>query len=440
MRQQTRRVALLGASTVMALVAAGAVLTGAGSAGAAGPDPIAGTTFAAVHSGKCLNVKGGGEANGTPVQQYRCVGATNERWSSTPDNPPLPVDPAPRSSLLQSAPGAPLQLAHVDGYGKAYYGTAKPAVRRRDLVGAARAGELHRAAGAAAGRQRRAVLALGLSNNVWGRSGPQPASAGWLGTGGPVQSPPVTASAPDGRRYAFATDLAGTLWWVEDDGVHLPYQSWRRAAASPLRGAQLAAVTGRDGVQLFGVTPGGVLVTAAFAATGTSWTTIGTGVAGVPAAVTLPGRRPAVAVRGTDGSVRVKFAAAGSPMTWPAQWTVLGGLATVGSPAMLLDQRVVAGGRVWVYARGGDGSVHASWETTQASQTFRPWQQVSAAGDVADTDPTVFEYTAAAGQQPSWGVAFRRFDNRTILYYVTTPPATDAASPVYTRTLLTGPA
>lgn len=275
------------------------MLTGAGSAGAAGPDPIAGTTFAAVHSGKCLNVKGGGEANGTPVQQYRCVGAanerwravpqddgtyqlvgeqswkclnvpglntadsvpveqyacvagaafekwtptlvpgtrnqytlvakhsgkclnvkgasladsavvqqyrcvgaTNERWFSTPDNPPLPVDPAPRSSLLQSAPGAPLQLAHVDGYGKAYYGTANPrsaAATWSALPGPESFTGPPALLPAGTGGQ---VLALGLSNNVWGRSGPQPTSAGWLGTGGPVQSPPVTASAPNGRRYA----------------------------------------------------------------------------------------------------------------------------------------------------------------------------------------------------------------------------------------------
>ena len=31
-------------------------------------------------AGKCLNVSGGGDANGTPIILYHCSGTENERW------------------------------------------------------------------------------------------------------------------------------------------------------------------------------------------------------------------------------------------------------------------------------------------------------------------------------------------------------------------------
>ena len=38
------------------------------------------------NSNKCLNVSGGGTANGTPVEIRNCDGSTNQAWTVTPDS------------------------------------------------------------------------------------------------------------------------------------------------------------------------------------------------------------------------------------------------------------------------------------------------------------------------------------------------------------------
>jgi len=47
-----------------------------------------GQQFAAVHSGKCLDMTGANPANGTPIQQWQCLGNPNQGWNDgdwTPD-------------------------------------------------------------------------------------------------------------------------------------------------------------------------------------------------------------------------------------------------------------------------------------------------------------------------------------------------------------------
>jgi hypothetical protein len=397
-------------------------------------------TLVALHSGKCLNVKGASTADAAVVQQYRCTGtATNERWTGAPAGAALAIDPAPRSAVLQSAPGAPIQLAHVNGYGQAYYGTTSPAATVaswRALPGPESFTGAPALLPAGNGGQ---VLALGGTGTVWGR----PALTGsWLGTGAPAASPPVTATDLDGVRYAVATDTAGHLRYVQDDGTHVPFQAWRDAGPTGSSGPMaLAAAPGyQSGVAVFGITAGGELRTTRLFAGGqtSGWTSLGTGVTGVPSVATLPGPLTVVAARGSDGTIRVKHQMTGG--AWPATWTTLPGFTAVGSPAILLTPTVAAS-RIWVYARSADGTLASTSETFPATRTYRPWSVVPGTTDApANTDPTVFTYTTAVGGSPTWGVAFRTFDDRTVVNYIPSPPTSSNDLPAYNRVVLAAPA
>ncbi|MBM9618367.1 RICIN domain-containing protein [Streptomyces zhihengii] len=49
------------------------------------PAPAGAGRIVGVHSGKCLDVKAGGTANGTPVQIYSCNNGSNQSWKLYPD-------------------------------------------------------------------------------------------------------------------------------------------------------------------------------------------------------------------------------------------------------------------------------------------------------------------------------------------------------------------
>ncbi|MFD9600342.1 hypothetical protein [Streptomyces sp. NPDC059970] len=75
-------------------------------------------------------------------------------------------------------------------------------------------------------------------------------------------------------------------------------------------------------------------------------------------------------------------------------------------------------------ARGTDGTIHNTGETTQGSGTWRPWQQPSS--EAAATVPTTFTYTTSNG--PTWAYTFRTADNQTRIYQVQPSFARTAAS------------
>ncbi|MGR6919725.1 hypothetical protein ACU635_36300 [[Actinomadura] parvosata] len=65
--------------------------------------------------------------------------------------------------------------------------------------------------------------------------------------------------------------------------------------------------------------------------------------------------------------------------------------------------------------------IHSTGETVQGSGTWRPWQQVTFAGDESATDPTAFAFSNAGGS--SWAFLYRNADHQTRVYQVSTQPS-----------------
>jgi hypothetical protein len=126
--------------------------------------------------------------------------------------------------------------------------------------------------------------------------------------------------------------------------------------------------------------------------------------------VVSPGFSLRVFVRDAAGSILTKKQdAAGA---WPPAWSTVSGFTSAGSPAALLAPVT---GRTELVARGNDGVIYSTGETSPGSGTWRAWVPVSSF-EVAVTDPTAFTVTGTSNY--SWAFVFVRDDGVRRIYTV----------------------
>ncbi|WP_433512929.1 hypothetical protein ACQP2T_56280 [Nonomuraea sp. CA-143628] len=342
---------------------------------------------------------------------------------------PVPVEPFTPTAALQATPvqGAtlgPLEYAYTDNYGRLLHGhqpdpdnfgsvqwtpfSSTEAYAGRPALGEQADGRLQIAAHNAAGAVWTATQA---TKNV-------PAWEAWLPGDIAMASHAAIGRLEDGKPVAFAVDAGGALWALPQTAAAGPYTSWISLGVAGLSGATPVAATVSGGIRLFVLDNAGVLRTMLYANGAVSGCTSisDPGLTGTPAAVVYPGSRIRLFVRGTEGTVLTKRQ--DDTGAFPDVWEQVPGLTAAGQPAALLSPM---SGKTEIVARSADGMIHSTGETVQASGTWRPWQQVTFAGDESATDPTVFTFSNANGS--SWAFLYRNADNQTRVYQVTTQTA-----------------
>jgi hypothetical protein len=233
----------------------------------------------------------------------------------------------------------------------------------------------------------------------------------WMNQGGLNFSPPAVARESDGRLILFATDANGALWTLSQTAANGRYGVWTFQGDVNLVGTP-TVVKVSNGIQVFARDSAGALRTALLSGgTLSAWTSLGgTGLTGSPSVVVSPGFSLRVFVRAADGSILTKKQdAAGA---WPAAWSTVSGLTSAGSPAALLAPVT---GRTEVVARGNDGVIYSTGETSPGSGTWRAWVPVSSF-EVAVSDPTAFTVTGTSNY--SWAFVFVRDDGVRRVYTV----------------------
>jgi FG-GAP repeat len=233
----------------------------------------------------------------------------------------------------------------------------------------------------------------------------------WMNQGGLNFSPPAVAREADGRLILFATDASGRLWTLTQKAANGTYGVWTGHGAASLVGTP-TVVKVSNGIQVFARDTAGAVKTALLSGgTLSAWTSLGgTGLTGSPSVVVSPGFSLRVFVRAADGSIVTKKQdAAGA---WPATWTQVSTFTAAGSPAALLAPVT---GRTEVVARGNDGVIYSTGETSPGSGTWRDWVPVSSF-EVAVTDPTAFTVTGTSNY--SWAFVFVRNDGVRRVYTV----------------------
>ncbi|OKI25741.1 hypothetical protein A6A25_32650 [Saccharothrix sp. CB00851] len=358
-------------------------------------------------------------------------------WFAKPV-PPVAVRPFTRVVAFQGPPaGAALgaiQYAYVDNIGRLVHGhQSSPdsfsAVRWETISGDEAFSGPPALVGSADGRAQ--VIGQSTTADLLSRtrtSAGSPAWDPWANLGGGLPFPPAVAKLPDGTPVAFAADADGVVWRRFVTGTNT---EWRVMGDLNVAG-ELAAVTVRDGIQVFAVDTGGALRTGLYTSAG-AFTGVrslgGSGLGGVPAVVVYPGYRIRLVVRGAGGTVVTKVQDTAG--TFPAAWDPVGSLAIKGSPAALLSPVT---GTAELVVRGTDDELHSTGETGQGTGTWRSWTRAlvdpigEPISDPAATDPTVFPMTNANGA--SWAVVFRNAANAPRLYWVQPNPAFTAAKAV----------
>jgi hypothetical protein len=233
----------------------------------------------------------------------------------------------------------------------------------------------------------------------------------WMNQGGLNFSPPAVAREADGRLILFATDANGRLWTLTQKAANGTYGVWTGHGAASLVGTP-TVVKVSNGIQVFARDTAGAVKTALLSGgTLSAWTSLGgTGLTGSPSVVVSPGFSLRVFIRAADGSILTKKQdAAGA---WPATWSTVSGFTSAGSPAALLAPVT---GRTEVVARGNDGVIYSTGETSPGSGTWRDWVPVSSF-EVAVTDPTAFTVTGTSNY--SWAFVFVRNDGVRRVYTV----------------------
>ncbi|HET6212482.1 MAG TPA: hypothetical protein VFE14_06370, partial [Micromonosporaceae bacterium] len=317
-------------------------------------------------------------------------------WRTEVDaTPTRPVQSYSRTVAMQASPSSgalvgPLEYAYVDNIGRIVSGhqpdpanafSVQWTVISGNEAFSGEPGLLEQPDG------RLQVSALHTSGDIWARAQTTKGAAtwtGWIDQGGTMSSPVTVARQTDGSVVLLATDSTGGLWYVPQSNVAGPYGTWRSLGLTGLVGAP-TAITGRDGVQIFGVDTTGAVRTATVFPSGafTSWVSLGgAGFAGTPAVVMYPGYRMRVFVRAADGTIVTK--AQDAALAWEAGWSTVGTQVVAGSPAAVLSPQ---SGRTEVVVRGAAGDIVSTGETAQGSGLWRDWVPVLQGGDVAATDP-----------------------------------------------------
>ncbi|GAA5178689.1 hypothetical protein GCM10023322_06450 [Rugosimonospora acidiphila] len=233
----------------------------------------------------------------------------------------------------------------------------------------------------------------------------------WSDPAGPMASEPAIARQTDGTLVAFAVDASGVLWALPEKAANGGYASWVSLGVGGLSGTPVV-VPVASGLQVFALTPSGAVTTVLYASNRTTsgcTTLAGSGFTGQPSVIAYPGNRLAIFARAADGSIQtVKQDATGA---FPETWDTIGTFTAAGPPAALLSPST---GKTELVARGADGAIWSTGETIQGSGEWRDWVSVSTVGDVAATDPTVFQYST--GTDPTWAFVFRNDNNDTRIY------------------------
>ncbi|NJP92521.1 hypothetical protein HCN51_24125 [Nonomuraea sp. FMUSA5-5] len=360
---------------------------------------------------------GGGPASGTAVVLSGLV-----RTAAAP----VPLEPYTPTAALQATPvqGAtlgPLEYAYTDNIGRLLHGHQPDPDNFGSVQWTVISGTEAYAGGPALGEQadgRLQIAAHDSAGPVWTvtqATKNTPAWEAWRPGDIAMASPPVIGKLEDGRPVAFAVDTAGLLWALPQTAAAGPYTSWISLGVAGLSGATPVAATVSGGIRLFVLDSAGVLRTMVYAnGAVTGCTSISDpGLTATPAAVVYPGSRIRLFVRGADGTVLTKRQ--DDTGAFPDAWEQVPGLTAAGRPSALLSP---LSGKTEIVARTADGMIHSTGETVQGSGTWRPWQQVTFAGDESATDPTAFAFSNAGGS--SWAFLYRNADHQTRVYQVST--------------------
>jgi hypothetical protein len=392
------------------------------------------TLFGIKATGELINYRYREDNNTWPVaghvlgtagwQNYANVLATTNTChlnvSYTPPRPNTPVRGFTRTAAFQSAPPAgqalgTIEYAYTDNIGRLMHGRQDPEALSSIVWTAVSGEDAFTGTPAIAGNAQGLVQILGhnVGSNVWRRGQTAAGSPGWnawVDLGGMMASEPVLTKLTDTSLVAFALDAAGQVWYAPQDGTDGDLMAWRRPTGAGLSGTGLADLVVTPGADraatLVAVGTGGTLQAATYRdGTLSAWAGLGgTGFAGTPAIVAMPGRKLRVFARDGDGHVQTQQQSDAG--VFPGTWTPVGDLVTAGAPAAVLHPVL---GRVEVVARTGDGALHAIRETAQGSGEWGAWVDIPGGGFTAATDPTIVTYANSSG--PTYLFVARDADN-----------------------------
>lgn len=361
----------------------------------------------------------------------------------TPASPPAPLESYTPAAVTQSATGS-LEFAYTDNIGRLVHGRMADASDFNGVQWTTVSGnEAFTGRPTLTGHTdgRVVLTAQNTSGSIWQRDQTAKASADWndwIDLAGAMAHHAVTAKTPDGLLVQFAVDGEGKPWYRIQQRANVDFMGWMPLSGSGL-GGTLQAVTVRDGIQLFATTTGGTQTTAKFSANGTlsAWTGLGAqNISGTPALVIYPGYR--IRVFANDGQGHIVTAVQSAENGAYGAWETVAGLTADGEPSAVISPLT---GLTEIVARGTDGTIHNTGETTQGSGTWRAWQQVTS--EAAATVPTAFTYTNSNG--PTWAYTFRTADNQTRVYVVQqsfaarTAAAASGTAPAFEDRALPGP-
>ncbi|MGN9778319.1 tachylectin-related carbohydrate-binding protein [Micromonospora sp. H33] len=353
---------------------------------------------------------------------------------STPVQPdaPIAVMQAPATSTALGT----LELAYTDNIGQLRHGRANP-----DSLGSVQWSPVPgveaytgKPALVADNQSRVNIYAHETTSDVRSLTQKTPAMPDWnpwLGLGGAMKSEPAVVRLSDGSQAVFAYDEAGALWHRRQDGNAGDLLPWTPLGGSGLTGTPVV-LSGADGAAtIFATTSAGQVTSATWRAGAltSGWTSLGgSGFTGTPTTTVLPGLRVMVFARNTDGTVKAQLQ--NTDGTWPGTWTAIGdaSITPEGSPSALLSPST---GRVWVFVRASDGSIHRSRQTAAGSTTWTSWGPVTP-GETYPTDPTAFTWQNSGGQQI--GFVTRTINSAVRLYAADETAETSTARTARTAT------
>ncbi|MFD0889421.1 hypothetical protein ACFQ08_33215, partial [Streptosporangium algeriense] len=363
-----------------------------------------------------------------------------------PATAPLPVGTFSPTNALQASPlpgatAATIEYAYSDNIGRLLHGhqpnpDAFDTVQWTVVSGTEAFTGVPSLNEQADGRLQ--VAAHNANGPVWANTQATKSPPAWS-TWQPLETPmafhPVTGRLADGRLVAFAVGPGGVLWALPQVTANGPYTSWISLGVAGLAGTPAVATVG-DGIRIFVRDASGVFRTMTYsggAVTGCTGVSEA-GFTGTPAVVVYPGGRLRLFARGSDGTILTKKQ--DGTGTFPDAWDQVSGFVAAGAPSALISP---ASGRTEIVARGVDGLIYNTGETTQGSGVWRPWTKATFEVDPSATDPTAFTYTNANG--PGWAFAFRNSDNQSRVYVLrtTSSPAEAGKEGKFTRHALPGP-
>jgi hypothetical protein len=349
---------------------------------------------------------------------------------------PLPAVAPASYSPTQAVQGLPasgatvgaLEYAYVDNIGRVVYGHQPDPSNASNVQWTVISGNEAYSGPPALAKQANGRLELAAQHgdsNVWSalQASGSTTWGAWANNGGSMASPPVVGVQTDGSLVLFAVDGSGELWDLPQAGANGAFGSWHPLGVTGLTGS-LGLATVQTGLALVALDTSGALRTATLSTANTlsAWTSLGgSGLTGTPAVVVYPGYRLRVFARGGDGVIVTKAQDASG--VWPADFSSVGTLAVAGSPSAVLSP---ASGKTEIVARGSDGNVYSTGETTQGSGVWRDWVGVLVGSDTAATDPTAFDFNPGTGL--AWAFVIRNADNQSLLYTVDTSGLSAAAA------------